>query len=216
MNDRANIHKGHRQRLMRGLLDGNKLTEIQMLELILFFCIPRVDTNEISHRLLSHFGGIFEVLRADKAELREIEGIGKTSAEKLRTIGSLIDYYASVKTERNDCNDMTIEDTVQFLHENIPELFALPDGVANAMFISIKGNGNIRRSYLKYGTDISFVENSIDPTDRNMLVLKIGTGSIIPDNSIFFTKNGRKKLHELEITSVTYVLPNGKVRICPL
>ena len=52
------IHDGHRQRLkdrfLREGLDG--FTDIQVLELLLFYVVPRKDTNPIAHDLLERFG----------------------------------------------------------------------------------------------------------------------------------------------------------------
>ena len=54
------IHDGHRQRLkdrfLRDGLDG--FTDIQVLELLLFYALPRVDTNPIAHQLLQKFGSL--------------------------------------------------------------------------------------------------------------------------------------------------------------
>ncbi len=91
------LHKGHRKRLMDTFIAGGRLTEIQALELLLFYCIPRVDTNELSHRLLNRFGGIFEVLNADVDEIAEIPGMGISSAKKLHYIGYLISGFSEEK-----------------------------------------------------------------------------------------------------------------------
>jgi len=60
------IHEGHRQRLKeRFRSEGlDSFTDVQVLELALFYCIPRKDTNPIAHRLLDHFGGLSQVLEA--------------------------------------------------------------------------------------------------------------------------------------------------------
>ena len=52
------IHKGHRERLkQRFLEDGlDNFTDIQVLELLLFYAIPMKDTNPIAHALLDYFG----------------------------------------------------------------------------------------------------------------------------------------------------------------
>ena len=60
------IHDGHRQRLReRFLQEGlENFTQIQVLELLLFYCIPRQDTNPIAHALLNRFGSLSGVLEA--------------------------------------------------------------------------------------------------------------------------------------------------------
>ena len=58
------VHDGHRQRLKeRFCKEGlDNFDEHQVLELLLFYCIPRVDTNPIAHALLNRFGSLALVL----------------------------------------------------------------------------------------------------------------------------------------------------------
>ena len=76
------IHSGHRDRLKQRFLqqglDG--FTDIQALELLLFYSIPRQDTNPIAHRLLDHFGSLSQVLEASAEELMRIGGISEHTA----------------------------------------------------------------------------------------------------------------------------------------
>lgn len=89
------IHEGHRQRVKdrfrRDGLDG--FEGHQVLELLLFYCIPRRDTNEIAHRLLERFGTFDRVLDAPVRELEKVEGMGKNSAEFLALIKGVGRYY---------------------------------------------------------------------------------------------------------------------------
>jgi len=82
------IHDGHRQRLKeRFLQDGlDGFTDIQILELLLFYCIPRKDTNPIAHGLLEHFGSLAQVLDAPVEELCKVPGIGDNAATLLRLV----------------------------------------------------------------------------------------------------------------------------------
>ena len=71
------IHKGHRERLKQRFLEEglDNFTDIQVLELLLFYAIPRSDTNPIAHSLLEHFGSLSRVLEADVEELKKVPGI---------------------------------------------------------------------------------------------------------------------------------------------
>ena len=55
-----NLHSSHRKRLKnRFLQEGlESFEDHQVLELALFFAIPRKDTNPIAHRLLRRFGSL--------------------------------------------------------------------------------------------------------------------------------------------------------------
>ena len=89
------VHKDHRRRLKdRFLLEGlDNFTQIQALELLLFYCIPRRDTNPIAHALLDRFGSFSRVLEAPAEELKQVAGVGDEAATFLRLIPELSRYY---------------------------------------------------------------------------------------------------------------------------
>ena len=89
------IHKGHRQRMKdRFLQEGlDHFSEIQVLELLLFYCLPRQDTNPIAHNLLAHFGSLSLVLEASVEELTKVSGIGENAATFLHLIPEVGRYY---------------------------------------------------------------------------------------------------------------------------
>ena len=82
------IHDGHRDRMKKRFLEEglDSFTDFQVLELLLFYCIPRVDTNPIAHRLLERFGSISQVLDAPVKELKKIPGMGENAAIFLHLI----------------------------------------------------------------------------------------------------------------------------------
>lgn len=91
----VSVHKDHRKRLKeRFLLEGlDNFTQIQALELLLFYCIPRKDTNPIAHALLDRFGSLSRVLEAPAEELKQVEGIGPEAATFLRLLPEISRYY---------------------------------------------------------------------------------------------------------------------------
>lgn len=52
------VHDGHRERLKARYLEHglDNFNDINVLELLLFYAIPRADTNLIAHELLNRFG----------------------------------------------------------------------------------------------------------------------------------------------------------------
>jgi len=94
------IHDGHRQRLKKRFLEEglDGFTEIQVLELLLFYCIPRQDTNPIAHRLLDRFGSVARVLDASVEELIKISGISENAATLLHLIPALSRSYQISKS----------------------------------------------------------------------------------------------------------------------
>ena len=68
------LHDGHRARkkeqFRRQGLDG--FADHEVLELLLYYAIPRKDTNEIAHRLLQKFGSLQNVFSAPLEELAKL------------------------------------------------------------------------------------------------------------------------------------------------
>ena len=95
MANRDTIHDGHRQRLKNRFLEEglDSFEKHQVLELLLFYCIPRQDTNPIAHALLEHFGSLKQILEASPAELKKIPGIGDSAATFLSLLNSFYRYY---------------------------------------------------------------------------------------------------------------------------
>lgn len=52
----------------------------EVLELLLYYAVPRQDTNPIAHRLMEKFGSLDAVFAADRAALEEVEGIGENAS----------------------------------------------------------------------------------------------------------------------------------------
>ena len=96
------LHAGHRERLKQRFLDHglDSFTEIQVLELLLFYAIPRRDTNDLAHALLDHFGSLANVLEADVTQLKKVPGISDHSATLLALVTELCRYYQVSCTQR--------------------------------------------------------------------------------------------------------------------
>jgi len=96
------LHKDHRQRVkLRFKQDGlENFSSHEILEFLLFFAIPRQNTNETAHNLIDHFGSLSAVFNASYDELLSVLGIGEHSATLIKLMPALSrqiqkDYYAS-------------------------------------------------------------------------------------------------------------------------
>ena len=85
------LHDGHRQRSKRRYLTlgAEGMEDHQLLELLLFYAIPRQDTNETAHRLIQRFGSLQGVLHAAPEELTSVEGVGENAAVLVRLVGDM-------------------------------------------------------------------------------------------------------------------------------
>lgn len=110
------IHGGHRDRLKaRFVKDGlDSFEPHQVLELLLFFSIPRRDTNPLAHDLIDTFGSLPAVLEATPADLCKVKGIGKHSATLISLCGKLMARHQQEKRQKRDVFDTT-ESFVEYL-----------------------------------------------------------------------------------------------------
>src|SRR5690606_14487783 len=81
-------HLGHRQRLREKILKhgATGLADYELLELILFGAIPRVDVKPIAKDLLRHFGSFADVISANQRRSMEVEGVGDSAAAYIKAV----------------------------------------------------------------------------------------------------------------------------------
>ncbi len=90
MAEKQDLHMGHRERMQNKLFASpESLEEHEILEILLYGCIPRQDTNPLAHKLLQIFGSLRGVLSASIADLLQINGVGKKVADHIRVMGKL-------------------------------------------------------------------------------------------------------------------------------
>lgn len=66
----------------------------ELLELVLFYAVPRTNVNPVAHRLTNKFKDISAILHARPNELRAIKGVGDNTAIFLNALGRLCDECA--------------------------------------------------------------------------------------------------------------------------
>ena len=99
-NKSDNIHENHRQRLRtRFLQSPQSLNKHELLELLLFYPIPRKNVNPEAHKLIDKFGSVSGVLNASAEDLTSVEGIGENTATFLTLIGKLIQVTSEEEQE---------------------------------------------------------------------------------------------------------------------
>ncbi len=89
------IHDGHRNRMRdRFLHEGlDHFSEHEVLELILYYAVPRKDTNPIAHALINRFGSLAQVLDAPVEALEQVPGVTRNGAILLKLTPQAGRYY---------------------------------------------------------------------------------------------------------------------------
>ena len=81
-------HDGHRDRMKKRFLRHglSSFDDHNVLELLLFYAVPRQDTNDLAHRLLETFGSLDRVFEALPEELMRVSGVGENTAALIRLV----------------------------------------------------------------------------------------------------------------------------------
>lgn len=97
--ENKNPHINHRRRLyaLTEKIGIDNLTDIQAMELLLTYIIPRKDTNEIAHALLDEFGTFAGVLDAPISALEKISGVGHRTAQMISFMKGFFFLYRTSK-----------------------------------------------------------------------------------------------------------------------
>ncbi len=98
----SNVHSGHRSRVKKAVKDNgfSYLSEHRLLELLLFYSIPRADTNETAHNLLNEFGSFQEVFNAEISRLSKVDGVGENTAMLIACVGEVIKRSSNQKVDK--------------------------------------------------------------------------------------------------------------------
>lgn len=101
------VHDGHRNRLKERFSEYglDSFNEINILELLLFYTIPRRDTNELAHRLYERFGSLDAVFSATEQELEDVDGIGHNTALLIRLVPEINKRCAISRVRDVTCLD---------------------------------------------------------------------------------------------------------------
>jgi len=82
---------GHRDRLRKRFLEsgGDGFPDYELLELILFQCVPRIDVKPLAKELLARFGSLGGVVAADTERLAEFEPLNLAGIAQIKAIREL-------------------------------------------------------------------------------------------------------------------------------
>lgn len=89
------MHDGHRKRLLERLRGGGALSDVELLEALLFNAYPRVNTNPIAHRLLTSFRTLRGVFDAPFGDLAAVDGVSEGVATYIKIISACLDRAGS-------------------------------------------------------------------------------------------------------------------------
>lgn len=100
---KVNLHEGHRARMRErfrksGFKDFN---DHQIIELLLFYTCPRIDTNELAHTLVKQFGSIAGIFDASFEDLTAVKGVSENTATLFKIIPECLPIYYNSRSDGN-------------------------------------------------------------------------------------------------------------------
>ena len=205
------IHDGHRQRVKnRFKKEGlDHFEPHEVLELLLFYCVPRKNTNDIAHALLKRFGTVRGVLNASEAELKKIPDVGDNVAVFLKLLKQLHRYYEVSSVPDIPLN--TIEDCGRYLiprfyGRNNETVFLLClDAKCKVLDCCLVGEGNVNSAAVPIRR---IVEMSLDSNATSVVLAhNHPSGLALPsEEDILTTKRLATALSAVEIELTDHIV----------
>jgi DNA repair protein RadC len=128
MSEKENIHSGHRKRMFEKFIENKDgILDHEMLEILLFAMVPRIDTNPIAHRLINTFGSIKDVFSVSVEELSQVQGVGKKTAQQIYFLGEIFNRIEKSKKHgiKLSCFEKVKQEIEDLFNDETKEKFYL-------------------------------------------------------------------------------------------
>ena len=156
---KENPHIGHRSRVReRFLKEGlENFADHNVLEMLLFYAIPRGDTNNVAHALIDRFGSLSAVFDARIEDLCQVDGIGESSAILIKMMPQLFRKYEKDKLKERDMVLNSAELVAKYASKHFKgyteeRLYLMClDSMCNLLCFKEISNGNMNRTPVDLG-----------------------------------------------------------------
>ena len=94
------LHAGHRNRVREKFLGSgglNAFADHEIIELLLFYCIPMGDVNKLAHKMLIEFGEIYTLFDAPPEEISRRTGLSINNAVLFSVLPHIFSRYEKSK-----------------------------------------------------------------------------------------------------------------------
>lgn len=206
------VHDGHRQRVkQRFRKEGlGGFDDLHVVELLLFYCVPRRDTNLLAHKLIDRFGSLPRILSAPVSELEKVEGINENIATFLSLVPAihkecLIRKNLEVKTIRslNEAGCIIRDMLANKRNEQVCMLCM--DAKNNILCTEILGEGSINSANVPVRR---IVERAIAVNAASVILGHNHPGglSMASDEDVSTTLSLEKTLRSVDIILVDHII----------
>lgn len=217
MKAKSNLHKNHRERMREKFKKFPQgMSDHELLEILLFYSIPRINTNPMAHELFDLAKNKLEnVFSLDKSQIKSVVGLGEKSAE---LISLLREINNRIEVERLECQKIKKLTTQNIKKYLIGEFLGLKK--EQFMMICTDMDCNmLSKHILSVGSESSSVV-SVKEIVKNAIVDKASfvfiahnhpNGLLIPSqNDIEVTKTVCEALALVEIPVIEHYIVTSK------
>lgn len=164
------LHEGHRQRIKNKVkkFGLSALEKHEILEVLLSYSIPRKDVNPIAHNLLNEFGSISNVIDADIADLKLIDGVGEESALYFKVLAEFVNVYLESRRDDKDIVLQSVSESIKYFRTN----FAV-DRTETFVGVCLSKANKVVKTFIIKGKDDAEIEFTIEMLADNLKVQKV-------------------------------------------
>lgn len=213
------IHANHRERMMDKFMQNgmDSFSDHEVLEILLYYAIPRIDTNETAHRLCKQFGSFHKVMEAKPEELCKVKGIGARSAQLICFTFALFRRYQLdlAKAQNNVTKLNTVERMGVYF---TPQFAGETDEVVLAAYLD--NAGRVLRCEEIMRGNASSVVLDVKKIVRTAVMLNAAgvavahnhpNGDVVPSPADFSATNQMERiLHEVGVKLTDHIVVAGE------
>ena len=208
----ADVHDGHRSRMFEKFdkYGFSAFNDHEKLELILFFSVPRRDTNELAHKLLNKFHSISGVLDASESELKEFPFITDRTVQLFSMIKETSALYKAEKIKEKTYLSTTDEIATYF------QIFFANSSNEKFAVMSLNNKGKFLACDFIAEGDISSVGVSVRKVIERLLSTKATVavlchnhpgGIALPSGAdVFITEELYKALKSINVELMDHII----------
>ena len=203
-------HHGHRGRLSERYAGpgGEGMEDLDLLELLLCYSIPRRDVRPMAKSLLERFGGLAGIFDSNAAEIMEITGVGENSALLLGLTGSIRDLVRSRDTRTGA--RFTSRDALRFLSPRLRGISRESFGVVcldgGGRYLSFKSVCDLDLSRGDRVIDITVNQAALSKADTVILAHALPCASPVRDLDYGFARAADAALASVGLLLLDYIL----------
>lgn len=187
--------------------------EHELLEMILYTLLPRINTNTISHELLNRFRELKYVFGASIGELEAITGIGRKTATELRFLGDIINYVNHKRGSKItfDASTSIMDFCIEYFMNTSYECLAffLLDDKGTLIFNNEKKPE--RPNEVKF--DIKLILKKAITLDADAVILSHnhpGSAAMASNSDVTATRKLNMLLKTIDVKLIDHIIVSGK------